>query len=123
MDLTHAERFDLAADIARWYQAETCHIRVTTPGALAKTPKEYAVAFEAFANEQGRLHGQEVSTKVITSQAPVADMDAAIIQAIDDTLSFNQQEISQWKKTPLTPAVTRTLLSLTVYPSQKAQRT
>ncbi|WP_136253523.1 hypothetical protein [Onishia niordana] len=66
-----------------WLQAETFNIRVTTPGALAKTPKEYATAFEDFANEQGRLHGQEVSTKVLTSQAPVADMDAAIILAID----------------------------------------
>jgi nucleotide-binding universal stress UspA family protein len=91
VDLAHTEllqpSIDLAADLAKLYQAETCYISVTanTPGALARTPEEYAHKLEAFAKEQGKLHGQEVSSRVITSPDPIADMDDAIIQAIHDT--------------------------------------
>jgi len=91
VDLAHKEllkpSLDLAADLAKLYQADTCYISVTanTPGALAKTPEEYAQKLEAFAKEQGQLHGLEVSSKVITSPDPIADMDDAIIQGIHDT--------------------------------------
>jgi len=91
VDLAHAAllqpSIDLAADLAKRYQAETCYVSVTanTPGALARTPEEYAQKLAAFAKEQGELHGQEVSSRVITSPDPVADMDDAILQAIHDT--------------------------------------
>ncbi|MGB8713757.1 MAG: universal stress protein [Onishia taeanensis] len=91
VDLAHKEllkpSLDLAADLAKLYQADTCYISVTanTPGALAKTPEEYAQKLEAFAKEQGQLHGQVVNSKVITSPDPIADMDDAIIQGIHDT--------------------------------------
>ncbi|WP_192035185.1 universal stress protein [Halomonas sp. YLGW01] len=91
VDLAHQEilkpSLDLAADLAKLYQADTCYISVTatTPGSVARTPEEYARKLEAFAQEQGRLHGQDVSSRVVTSPDPIADMDDAIIQAIHDT--------------------------------------
>ncbi|MDT8879256.1 universal stress protein [Halomonas saccharevitans] len=91
VDLAHAallqSSIDLAADLAKRYQAETCYVSVTanTPGALARTPEEYAHKLADFAKAQGKLHGQEVSSRVVTAPDPIADMDDAIIQAIHDT--------------------------------------
>lgn len=93
VDLAHLERLQAAlttaADLARHYSAEVCYVGVTatTPGAVARTPEEYAQKLDAFAQEQSKVHGQKASGKCITSPDPVADLDDTLLKAIEDTNS------------------------------------
>lgn len=89
VDLAHIEAIQRAlaasADLARHYGAEVCYLGVTTstPGTVARTPEEYAQKLDAFASEQGRVHGQAVSSRCINSPDPVADLDNTILKSID----------------------------------------
>lgn len=90
VDLAHIEAIrpalTAASDLARHYQAEVCYVSVTatTPGAVARTPEEYQQKLDAFAGEEARTHGQKVTTRMITSPDPVADLDDVLTKAIDE---------------------------------------
>lgn len=90
VDLAHLGLLEpslhVAADQARHYGAEICYVSVAsaTPGPVARTPDEYRRKLEAFARERSEVHGQGVSTRVITSADPSADLDDLLVEAIDD---------------------------------------
>ncbi|WP_440996357.1 universal stress protein [Arhodomonas sp. SL1] len=90
VDLAHVNAIQpaltTAADLARHYGAEVCYVGVTatTPGTVARTPEEYQQKLDAFAQEQGQVHGQKASARVITSPDPVADLDDVLLEAIED---------------------------------------
>lgn len=88
VDLAHLEALQrsltASADLARHYGAEVCYLGVTatTPGTIARSPEEYEGKLKAFAEEQGRIHGQPTSARCVSSPDPVADLDDHIIDAI-----------------------------------------
>ncbi|SDJ47700.1 universal stress protein [Billgrantia gudaonensis] len=90
IDLAHLDVLEpslaTVADLARHYDAEICYVGVTAtqPGSVARTPEEYQQKLDAFADERAAVHGQPVSTHVITSPDPIADLDDLLIDAIDD---------------------------------------
>lgn len=90
VDLAHRQQIKpaltAASDLARHYRAEVCYIGITatTPGSVARTPEEYQQKLEEFAREQGGVHGQAVSARVITRPDPIVELDEALIQAIED---------------------------------------
>lgn len=89
VDLAHIGPLEkslrVSVDMARHYKAEVCYVSVTanTPGPVARTPAEYEKKLEVFAEEQGRLHGQSTSARVLVSHDPTADMDNLLLKAID----------------------------------------
>lgn len=88
VDLAHVEALQrsltVAADLARHYGAEVCYLGVTatTPGTIARSPEEYEQKLQAFAEEQGRVHGQTASALCVSSPDPVADLDDHVLDAI-----------------------------------------
>lgn len=90
VDLAHIDALQrslqVAADMARHYEAEVCYVSVTanTPGPVARTPAEYESRLAAFAAEQHELHGQPTSSRVLISHDPVADMDKLLARAVDE---------------------------------------
>ncbi|PXX98582.1 universal stress protein [Halomonas sp. LBP4] len=89
VDLAHIDVIEPAlktvADLARHYDAEVCYVGVTatTPGSVARTPEEYQQKLETFAQQRSQVHGQPVSTHLITDPDPIADLDNLLIEAID----------------------------------------
>jgi nucleotide-binding universal stress UspA family protein len=89
VDLAHLDALEkslqIAADIARHYEAEVCYVSVTanTPGPVARTPEEYERKLAAFAEEQSRVHGQPASSRVFISHDPTADLDRILVKAVD----------------------------------------
>lgn len=90
VDMAHLDLIEpalqVAADQARHHGAAVCYVAVTatTPGPVAQTPEAYQRKLEAFAHERARIHGQPVSAHVITRADPIAELDAALIDAIDE---------------------------------------
>lgn len=90
VDLAHLSALEqslqVAADIARHYQAEVCYVSVTanTPGAVARTPAEYERKLADFAEQQARAHGQPTSSRVFISHDPVADLDEILVGAVGE---------------------------------------
>lgn len=90
IDLAHLEALhpalQVSADLAIHYDAELCYLGVTatTPGAVARTPEEYARKLSALAENQKQTHGQRVSSHCVSSPDPVADLDESILGAIRD---------------------------------------
>lgn len=90
IDLAHIgviePTLETVADLARHYDAEVCYVGVTsnTPGSVARTPEEFRRKLEAFAQERHQVHGQPVSTHVIVSPDPIADLDDDLIKAIKE---------------------------------------
>ena len=76
VDLAHLDVIEpslkIVADQAKHYDAEVCYVGITaaTPGAVARTPEEYTLKLEAFAQERAKVHGQPVSTHTIVSPDP-----------------------------------------------------
>lgn len=90
IDLAHIEVIEptlgTVADLARHYDAEVCYVGVTssTPSSVARTPQEFTQKLEAFAQKRAKVHGQPVSTHTIVSPDPIADLDDALVAAIDE---------------------------------------
>ncbi len=90
VDLAHVDALErslqVAADLARHYQAEVCYVSVTanTPGTVARTPAEYEQKLAGFAQEQGRRHGRPASSRVFISHDPVADLDDILVRAVGE---------------------------------------
>ncbi len=90
VDLAHLDALrqslQVAADVARHYDAEVCYVSVTanTPGPVARTPEDYERKLAAFAEEQRAAHGQPASSRVFISHDPVADLDDVLVRAIKE---------------------------------------
>ncbi|WP_163850563.1 universal stress protein [Pseudooceanicola aestuarii] len=91
VDLAHADKLDralsCAADLAQLYKARVVYVGVSAavPGAVARTPEEFAAKLDAFANEQARLRGIEATAHAVTSHDPATDLDPALLDAVKDT--------------------------------------
>ena len=90
VDLAHLgaleKPLNVAADMARHYEAALCYVGVTTsqPSSVARSPEEYQQKLLAFAHEHAPSNGQEPSAQVYNSHDPVTDLDDILAQAIDD---------------------------------------
>lgn len=90
VDLAHLEALErslqIAADMARHYDAEVCYVSVTanTPGPVARTPDEYERKLKAFASEQASQHGQPTSARVLISHDPTADLEKILVKTADE---------------------------------------
>lgn len=90
VDLAHADRLEkalgTAADLSRHYDIPVCYVGVTTaiPGGVAHTPQEFAGKLAAFGEAQAAAHGITASTKMCVSHDPAVDLDATLMQAIEE---------------------------------------
>lgn len=90
VDLAHLEALErslqIAADMARHYDAEICYVSVTanTPGPVARTPDEYEKKLSAFAEDQAGKHGQPTSSRMLISHDPTADLEAKLVETADE---------------------------------------
>ena len=93
VDLAHLPRIEralqVAADLAKHYGAGVSYVSVTaaTPGPLAHNPKEYGEKLAAFAAEDGARRGVSPTTHVMVAHDPTADVDDALLKAVDETLA------------------------------------
>ncbi len=90
VDLAHLKALEkslnVAADMARHYDAALCYVGVTTsqPSSVARTPEEYAEKLKTFSHEHAPDNGHEPTSRVYNSHDPVADLDDILIKAIDE---------------------------------------
>jgi nucleotide-binding universal stress UspA family protein len=90
VDLAHLgaleKSLQIAADMARHYDAEICYVSVTanTPGPVARTPDEYERKLKAFADEQAGRHGQPTSSRMLISHDPTADLEKILVKTADE---------------------------------------
>lgn len=90
VDLAHLgaleKPLNVAADMARHYEAALCYVGVTTsqPSSVARSPEEYQQKLLAFAHEHAPSNGQEPSAQVYNSHDPAVDLDDFLIKAVDD---------------------------------------
>jgi len=90
VDLAHLEALErslqIAADMARHYDAEICYVSVTenTPGPVARTPEEYERKLSAFAEEQKGKHGQPTSSRMMISHDPAVDLEKILVRTADE---------------------------------------
>ena len=90
VDLAHLgaleKPLNVAADMARHYDAALCYVGVTTsqPSSVARTPDEYQQKLLKFAHEHAPDNGQEPSAQVYNSHDPAVDLDDFLIKAVDD---------------------------------------
>jgi len=90
VDLSHAEKSQtalaVAADLAAHYNAPVTYVATTanTPGAVARTPEEFADKLATFAKEQGELHGHRTAAHSIVSHDPTSDLDKKLAGAVSD---------------------------------------
>tara|TARA_B100002003_G_scaffold207593_1_gene201895 strand:- start:1794 stop:2207 length:414 start_codon:yes stop_codon:yes gene_type:complete len=90
VDLAHLERLrkslDVAAGLARQYDAPVTYVAVTTPepGSVAHNPEEFAAKLEAFARQEGERHGIRAAAKTKVSHDPGVDLDKTLMKAIDE---------------------------------------
>ena len=91
IDLAHTDRLakaiDTASALARSFGATVTYAAVTAnaPGALGHTPAEFEARLKAFADGQGQTHDHPVATHVVVSNDPAAELDAELLQAVDET--------------------------------------
>jgi nucleotide-binding universal stress UspA family protein len=91
VDLAHTEKMskalDTAIDIAKHYNATLCYITVTSaaPSAAAHNPRELAEKLDTFAQAQGKLHGINIDSKVISTPDTAVELDDRLLEAIKDT--------------------------------------
>ncbi len=91
VDLAHVARLDralqVAADLARHYDAEVCYVAVTapTPGPMAHNPQEFAVKLEAFARGEAEKRGIRAASHSMISHDPAVDLDDTLLKARKET--------------------------------------
>jgi len=89
VDLAHLDTLEsalnVAADLARHYDARLCFVGVTAaaPSALAHTPKEYAAKLEEFAQAQADRHGIATSSHAEVAHDPKIEIDHAVVTAAE----------------------------------------
>ncbi len=90
VDLAHLSELqkalDVAADMARHYDAALCYVGVTTsqPSAVAHNPEEYRRKLEEFAREHAPDNGQAPSAAVYISHDPAIDLDDILVRAVGE---------------------------------------
>jgi len=90
VDLAHLpalqKALDVAADMARHYDAALCYVGVTTsqPSAVAHNPEEYRSKLEAFAREHAPDNGRAPSVAVYNSHDPAIDLDDILVRAVGE---------------------------------------
>ena len=90
VDLAHLpalqKALDVAADMARHYDAALCYVGVTTsqPSSVAHNPEEYRRKLEAFAREHAPDNGRQPSVEVYNSHDPVTDVDDILVRAVGE---------------------------------------
>lgn len=90
VDLAHLpalqKALDVAADMARHYDAALCYVGVTTsqPSSVAHDPEEYRDKLDAFAREHAPDNGQPPSVAVYISHDPATDLDDILVGAVDE---------------------------------------
>ena len=90
VDLAHLpalqKALDVAADMARHYDAALCYVGVTTsqPSSVARNPEEYSRKLEAFAREHAPDNGREPSASVYNSHDPAIDLDDILVRAVEE---------------------------------------
>lgn len=88
VDLAHEANLQkclqVAAEMAKHHQARLCFVGVASanPGAVARTPEEYANKLQSFAEAQAASHGVATSAHAIQSHDPAVDMNKALDKAI-----------------------------------------
>ena len=88
VDLAHVQSLqkalDVAAALARQYDAGLCYVGVTTsqPNAVARNPDEYRSKLEAFARDHAPDNGQAPAVAVFTSHDPASDLDDILVRAV-----------------------------------------
>ena len=88
VDLAHVQSLqkalDVAAALARQYDAALCYVGVTTsqPNAVAHNPDEYRSKLEAFARDHASDNGQAPAVAVFTSHDPASDLDDILVRAV-----------------------------------------
>ncbi len=91
VDLNHQESLSKAltttADLARHYGVPVAYVAVSpaTPGPLGHSPAEKAARLETFVKDQSASHGIAGEAHSVTSHDPTADVDAALLEAVEET--------------------------------------
>jgi nucleotide-binding universal stress UspA family protein len=90
VDLAHEaalqRALDVAAAMAKTHSADVCYVGVASanPGAVARSPEEYASKLEQFAQSQAAQHGITANAHAIMSHDPAVDLNKALERAISD---------------------------------------
>lgn len=91
VDMEHIDKLqkslDIAADLAKYYDAEACYAGITSaaPSGIAHNPDEFRQKLETFAQQQSGKYGHRTSAKAIVSHDPSVDMDERLLEAINAT--------------------------------------
>ncbi|WP_375172768.1 universal stress protein [Pseudooceanicola sp.] len=91
VDLSHAGKLtkalDCAGRLAKQFGAEAVYVGVSAaaPSSVAHSPEEYAEKLDAFAAEQAKAHGISASGHSVISHDPSADLDPALLKAVEET--------------------------------------
>ena len=91
IDLNHAETLEKAVS-AGVYLAKADDIPIvftaiasTVPSPLAHTPDEFRAKLDAYAASQAEKHGISASAHAAFAHDPAAELEDALLKAIDDT--------------------------------------
>jgi len=90
VDLAHLpalqKALDVAADMARHYDAALCYVGVTVsqPSSVAHNPEEYRRKLESFAREHAPDNGREPVAAVYVSHDPAVDLDDILVRAVGE---------------------------------------
>ncbi|MDF2235027.1 universal stress protein [Albimonas sp. CAU 1670] len=90
VDLAHVDRLrkslDVAAGLARLYDAPIAYVAVTSPepSAVAHSPEEFAAKLETFAAAEAETHGIRATAHPVVSHDPGVDLDRKLIKAADE---------------------------------------
>ena len=90
VDMEHldqlAKSLDVAAEMSKQHKAPICYVGVTgsQPSAVAHNTEEFEKKLADFANEQGKKHGLEATSKSFVGHDLVADVDDVLLKAIDE---------------------------------------
>ena len=91
VDLAHEETLgralEVSAQLARSFEVPVAYVGVSagTPGALGHNPEEFGAKLEAFAAAQADAEGIEAEAAPVISHDPTADLDRALLDAVETT--------------------------------------
>lgn len=91
VDLNHTDTLNkalaAASDLAGLHGAVVAYVAVApaTPGPLGHTPEEKAARLAEFAEAEAMARGINAEAHSVISHDPSADLDAALLKAVEDT--------------------------------------
>ncbi|PTW51090.1 universal stress protein [Rhodovulum kholense] len=91
VDLAHAGRLtracEVAGDLARHYGIGVTYVAVAAPqpGEVAQSPEAYREKLDAFAAAEAERHGHRVSSRLMVSPDPAAELDEALVRALEES--------------------------------------